>query len=142
MKVPFTWTLGLGYAAVGLAAGVVSGLFGVGGGILMVPAAILLFGREAQTAVGTSLLVIIPTALVGTIRHWGYHNVDVPLAVGLCFGSMVGAYAIGAPLAERLQAGLLEKLFGVLMILVGLRMLGVFELVGSLFGLGQPGGGA
>ncbi len=142
MKFSLSLAQGLAYAGVGLAAGIISGLFGVGGGILMVPAAALIFGLEMQTAVGTSLLVIVPTALVGTIRHWGYGNVDLPVALGLCFGSLVGAYAIGAPLAERMDAPLLKKLFGVLMIVVGLRMTGAFGLIGSLLGIGQPGGGA
>lgn len=116
----------LGYLGVGLVVGILSGLLGIGGGVLMVPAIVLIWGQSMQTAVGTSLAVMIPGALAGVMRHhFSFGNVDFRLAGLLAVGAVVGTYAIGAPLAEYLPGAVLKKIFGVLMIIIGLRMLGV-----------------
>lgn len=133
MKLPPLLTAGALYAAIGLAAGTISGLFGVGGGILMVPAAVMLLKADIHTAVGTSLAVIVPTALVGTIRHHQFGHVDFSMAIGLAVGALVGAYLIGAPLAKATEPDKLKLMFGILMIIVGLRMTGAFSAVASLF---------
>jgi len=133
MKLAPLLKLGLVYTTVGVAAGTASGLFGVGGGILMVPAAVLLLGVTQQIAEGTSLLVIVPTALVGAIVYCRHGNADFKMAAGFAVGALVGAYLIGAPLAQRIPADKLKLLFGLFMILVGLKMSGAFEALGSLF---------
>ena len=72
------------YVGVGATVGVISGLFGIGGGILMVPAIVFIWTREMQTAVGTSLAVMVPTALAGVVRHHvSFANVDFRLAAAL-----------------------------------------------------------
>jgi hypothetical protein len=107
---------------IGLVSGVTSGLFGVGGGIVMVPAMILLMHLTAHQAVGTSLAVIIPTALIGSFQHHRQENVEWRLALSLMPMAVVGGY-LGARLAEQLSAGQLKRAFGAFLVLVGLRLL-------------------
>lgn len=116
-----------GYLGAGTVIGLISGLFGIGGGILMVPLIVFAWGRDMQLAVGTSLAVMIPSALAGTLRHHGYGNVDFKLAGALAVGAVLGTTFIGAPLAEYLPAETLKKAFGVLMVLAGLKMTGLFD---------------
>lgn len=121
------------YIGVGATVGVISGLFGIGGGILMVPAIVFIWSREMQTAVGTSLAVMVPTALAGVLRHHlSFANVDFKLAAALAAGAIVGTTLIGAPLAEALPGETLKKLFGVLMVIAGLKMAGVFDYLWAL----------
>ncbi len=121
------------YLGIGTAVGVISGLFGIGGGILMVPAIIFVWQRDIKIAVGTSLAVMIPSAIAGMLRHhYSYQNVDWRIAAGLAVGAIVGSFAIGVPLAELLPSETLKKAFGVLLIIFGLKMAGVFDFVTSL----------
>ncbi len=108
--------------AAGVVVGVVSALFGVGGGVLMVPFLVLIVGLGQHAAEGTSLLVIVPTAIVGTIAHVRRGYVEVPTAARLAVGGVVGAVA-GALLGLELSAGTLRSLFALLVALVGIRMI-------------------
>ena len=98
--VELTWPLGLGLVAVGLVTGVLSGLLGVGGGVIVVPAMILLFGYSDLIAKGTSLLMMIPTALSGTIGNVRRSNVDVKsglmIGVAACVTVTLGSLTAGA----------------------------------------------
>ncbi len=120
------------YALIGLVVGLMSALLGIGGGVLMVPVLHLAFGKDMQTAVGTSLAAMVLGSLAGAARHAGFANIDWTLAAGLGAGAVVGAYAVGAPLAEALPSDVLRKAFGILMLVFGLRMIGVFEWVAAL----------
>lgn len=107
--------------AAGFGAGVVSGLFGVGGGIVFVPALVLILDSEQVVAEATSLVAIIPVALVGAYRQRGYGNVDLRLGVTIGLISIptaVGAAALANALPER---GL-QLLFAGLCIGLALRM--------------------
>src|SRR5262245_43873587 len=106
-------------AVIGLVSGVASGLFGVGGGIVMVPAMVYLLSTNMKVAVGTSLVVIIPTALMGSLKHYQLGHVNWRLAASLIPLAVVGGF-IGAALTKPLPAETLKKLFGGFMILVGL----------------------
>lgn len=129
------WISVLGGLGLGLVTGVLSGLLGVGGGILMVPAMIYFWQFEPKLAVGTSLAVMIPTSLVGALRHhYSYGNVDWALAAVLAVGAVVGTGLLGAPLAELLPGDVLKKVFGIALLLVALNMLGVFEWIAALRG--------
>jgi len=122
------------YLGVGTLVGVISGLFGIGGGILMVPLIVFVWHREMQTAIGTSLAVMVPASLAGVLRHhYSFANVDFKLAAALAVGAMLGTALIGAPLAERLPGDTLKQLFGVVMVISGLKMAGLFEWVPTLF---------
>ena len=107
---------------VGLAAGVVAAGLGVGGGIIFVPALVLFLDYSQQLAQGTSLAVILPTAVVGAVAHARRGRVlwrqAVPIAV-----SGVGGAMLGAALALRLDGLLLRRLFAGLLVVLALRLL-------------------
>ena len=107
---------------IGLVSGVSSGLFGVGGGIVMVPAMMFFMGVPIKTAVGTSLAVIIPTALMGTYKHFSQGNVDWKIALSLAPTAIIGGYS-GAWLTTIISADNLKRGFGGFLVLVGLRLL-------------------
>jgi hypothetical protein len=119
------------YLGVGTVVGIISGLFGIGGGVLMVPAIIFIWQKEPKVAVATSLAVMIPGALAGVARHhFTYGVVDWRIAAGLAVGTVVGSFAIGAPLANYLPAETLKKGFGVLLVVSGLKMSGILDFIG------------
>ncbi len=105
----------------GLVAGVLAGLFGVGGGILFVPTLTLGLGLTQLHAEATSLLAIIPTVLAGTWRQQRYGNVRWRPAIVLGLAA-VGGVEGGVILAEHLPEHLLQRLFGGLMILVAAQV--------------------
>lgn len=110
---------------IGLVSGIVSGLFGVGGGIVMVPAMVLLLSppiRDIKQAVGTSLVVIIPTALMGSYKHFTQGNIEWRTALSLAPLAIAGSY-LGAWLTTRISADNLKRAFGGFIILVGVRLL-------------------
>lgn len=108
--------------AVGVGAGGLSAVLGIGGGVVLVPALVLGFGFSQHAAEGTSLAVIVPTALLGAARHTrrGYTDWRAGLTVGL--GGVVGAPA-GAAVALTLEGLVLQRLFAVLLLVLGLRLL-------------------
>lgn len=107
---------------IGLVSGLASGLFGVGGGIVMVPAMLWLLPiRDIKQAIGTSLLVIIPTALVGSMKHFQQGNVEWRIALALAPLAIVGGFG-GAWLTTQISSGQLRRAFGGLLILVGCRL--------------------
>jgi len=113
------WTI-VAALALGLAAGVLSGVFGVGGGILFVPALVAL-GLGQVEAAATSLLAIVPTAAVGTWRQRVHGNLRVRPALVVGLAAVVGAEA-GVQIATRLDETLLRRLFGVLLVLVAAQL--------------------
>jgi len=116
-------------ALIGLVSGITSGLFGVGGGIIMVPAMLFFLSppiRDIKQAVGTSLLVIIPTAIMGTWKHFNkdpsISNVNWPVALSLAPTAVIGGY-IGAWLTKMISAGDLKRAFGAFIMLIGIKLL-------------------
>jgi len=113
----------LHYLALGLLGGVVSGLVGVGGGIVIVPALVFICGMEQHLAQGTTLAMLIPP--IGILAAWTYWKqgfVDVKVALLMCVGFVLGGL-IGAKIATALPTKMLEKVFAVAMLLVSLKML-------------------
>jgi uncharacterized protein len=108
-------------AFLGLVAGVLSGLFGVGGGILFVPALTLGLGLTQLHAEATSLLAIIPTAVSGAAQQARFGNVRWRVAVLIGVTSIAGVEA-GARIAEALPQHVLKQLFAVLLILVAAQI--------------------
>ena len=104
----------------GLAAGVLAGMFGVGGGILFVPTLVAL-GLDHHDATGTSLLAIIPTVLVGTWRQSRYGNVRWRGALVIGLAAAVAAQG-GVALAEALSDATLRRLFAGLLVLVAVQI--------------------
>jgi uncharacterized protein len=107
--------------ALGFVAGVLAGLFGVGGGILFVPTLTLGLGLTQLHAEATSLLAIIPTVAAGTWRQQRYGNVRWRPAVVIGLAAVAGVEG-GVAVAERLPEGILQRLFGALMILVAVQI--------------------
>jgi uncharacterized membrane protein YfcA len=110
-----------GLIALGAGTGVLAGLFGVGGGIVIVPALILFFGVTDVVAKGTSLLVILPTALVGTASNLRRGNADIGIAA-LVGGSGVVAAFLGVQIAARLNHTLSTATFAVLLLVASARL--------------------
>jgi hypothetical protein len=111
--------------AVGLVAGVLSALLGIGGGLIMVPAMALLLNIRQHRAVATSLAVIIPTALAAALRyeHETAGRLQIAVIAFLALGGVVGG-VVGALAANALRGRQLRRLFGVLVIGVGVFVLG------------------
>ena len=104
----------------GLAAGVLSGVFGVGGGILFVPT-LLLLGLGQVEAAATSLAAIVPTAATGALRQRAYGNLRARAALVVGVVSIVGA-EIGVQVATHLSEDLIRRAFGVLLVVVAARL--------------------
>ena len=112
-----TWTL----AAIGTLGGAFSGLFGVGGGVVMVPLLILWLGYEERSATGTSLGAIVVIASVAVAVQASYGNVDV--AKGLLVGvPAVGGVLLGTWLQQRVDVRWISVLFAVLLVAVAVDM--------------------
>jgi uncharacterized membrane protein YfcA len=105
----------------GFAAGMLAGLFGVGGGILFVPTLTLVLGLEQLHAQATSLLAILPTVIVGAALQQRYGNVRWRPALVLGLAGAAGVLG-GGLIAEALPQAALRRLFGALMILVAIQI--------------------
>ncbi|MBF0161509.1 MAG: sulfite exporter TauE/SafE family protein [Magnetococcales bacterium] len=119
----------VGYLGTGLVAGVIAGLFGIGGGIVIVPALLFLFHQDGinpvismQLAVGTSLATIIFTNLSATWHHQQRQSVHWPMVRRYLPGVLLGAW-LGAQLVAILDASTLRGLFGLFELAIALRLL-------------------
>lgn len=111
-----------GLLGIGLLSGTLAGLLGVGGGIIMVPAMIVLFGMPSVVAKGTSVAVIIPTSIMGTIRNRAVRNADVRVGAVIGLAGVVSAVA-GSLIADRMSDPVANALFAVLLVVVAARQL-------------------
>ena len=112
----------LALLAIGLTAGMLSGLLGIGGGVLMVPAMVLVLGLDQHVAQGTSLLVIIPAAALGSFTHHRRGRLALRDAGALAAGGVIGA-VLGSFTALSLDEALMRRLFAVLILIVAVRLL-------------------
>ena len=111
------------YIIVGLVAGTLSGMLGIGGGIVMVPALVFLFNLSQHQAQGTTLALMVPP--IGLLAAWTYYKagyVDWKIAGFICIGFFIGGL-IGAKSVVHLPEALLRKIFGVVFLLVSLKMI-------------------
>lgn len=116
-----TWTTGPGLAVLGVVTGVLAGLLGVGGGIVVVPALVLLFGTSDLVAKGTSLLMMIPTALSGTIGNLRRGNVDL-VAAALVGVAACTTTALGAWIATLVDPFAGNLLFAAFLVFISVQM--------------------
>lgn len=116
-----TWLTGIGLALLGLVTGVLAGLLGVGGGIVVVPALMIVFGVSDLVAKGTSLLMMIPTAISGTVGNLRRRNVDLVVAVAVG-ASACTTTALGAWLATLLDPLTANILFAAFLTYVAVQM--------------------
>jgi len=106
---------------IGLFGGLTSGLFGLGGGSVFVPLLVFVLGFDIHLAIGTSLAVVIPTALIGVLKNQSAHMIDWKTVVLLVALSMIGAW-VGATLSLKMNSLLLKRLFACILILIALRL--------------------
>ena len=110
------------YLAIGAVAGVLSGLFGVGGGVLIVPALIYFLKMGAHTAVGTSLgALLLPVGMLGALAYYRAGNIELKASLLIALGLFLGAY-LGARLALSMSAINLTRAFSLFLVLVAVRM--------------------
>jgi uncharacterized membrane protein YfcA len=109
---------------VGAAAGLVSGLLGVGGGVVLVPGIVWALGTNQRRAVANSLLAIIPISIVGVATYYlaSGHHVRFDLGVVLAVGGIAGA-PLGVAVGHRVSDRQLQVAFGILMVAAALRLL-------------------
>jgi hypothetical protein len=111
------------YVALGLVAGVFGGMLGIGGGSVLIPALVYLFGMTQHQAQGTTLAIMIPPiGLLAAMRYYQSGNVKLGMAAFICIGFFVGGL-IGAHFAQGISDSLLKKIFGVFLLAVSLNMI-------------------
>lgn len=111
------------YILLGLVAGIFSGLIGIGGGIIIVPVLVLVFGLSQHSAQGTTLALMVPP--IGLLAAWAYYKqgfVDLKIAAFVCLGFFVGGF-IGAKFAAKIPDDTLRKIFGGVLLLASLKMI-------------------
>jgi uncharacterized membrane protein YfcA len=110
-------------AVLGLVAGVASGVVGIGGGIILVPALVFLFGLSQHQAQGTTLALLVPP--IGILAAWAYWKqgfVDIRIAGLICAGFILGSL-LGAKLSIGLSDQTLQRVFGITLLLISIKMI-------------------
>lgn len=113
----------IAFVLLGLIAGSVSGLIGIGGGIIIVPALVLIFGLSQKEAQGTTLALLVPP--IGVLAAYTYYKrglVDTKIALLVCLGFLIGGL-IGARLTTRLSNRIVVRLFGISLLLISLKII-------------------
>ncbi|GIW31877.1 MAG: hypothetical protein KatS3mg071_2051 [Meiothermus sp.] len=108
---------------IGAAAGILSGFFGIGGGVVVVPALVFLLGLSQLQATATSLAaLLLPVGILGVLNYYRVGAVNLPVASLLALGLLVGTY-FGSRVALTLPEAVLRRGFGILLILIALQLL-------------------
>lgn len=108
---------------IGVIAGILSGLLGIGGAVLIIPALVLFLGFSQQTAQGTTLLMMVPP--IGALAAFQYYKegtVDFKVAGILAVGFLIGGY-LGGKYANQIPQDILKKIFAVLLLIIAFKML-------------------
>lgn len=111
------------YIILGLVAGTLSGMIGIGGGIIIIPALVFFFGLSQHMAQGTTLALMVPP--VGILAAWTYYKqgyVDLSMAAFICIGFFIGGF-LGAKAATAMPSAILEKIFGFSLLLISIKMI-------------------
>jgi uncharacterized protein len=122
---------------IGLAAGTLSGLVGVGGGIIIVPALVFFLGFSQQAAQGTSLgLLLLPAGILAVINYYKQGFIDLKVVGIMCAAFVLGGW-LGSKLALSMSQEVVKKIFAVVLFYTAFKMMGwdtlVFKWVKSLF---------
>ena len=113
----------IAYIFLGVISGTLSGLIGIGGGIIIIPALVFFFGLSQHTAQGTTLaLMVPPIGLLAALNYYQHGYVNLKIAAFICIGFFLGGW-LGANFATSLSNAVLEKVFGFLLLLISLKML-------------------
>lgn len=111
------------YLTLGICAGIFSGILGIGGGSILIPAFVYILGMSQHQAQGTTLaLMVPPIGLLAALRYWQEGNVKIPVAAWVCIGFFLGAF-VGAGMAQKIEEPILKKTFGIFLFLVSLKMI-------------------
>lgn len=111
------------YIILGLVAGIFSGMFGIGGGTILIPALVFILGLTQHQAQGTTLAIMIPPiGLLAAWRYWQAGNVKISVAGFICIGFFIGGL-LGANLIHNVSDPMLKKLFGIYLLFISLRMI-------------------
>jgi len=111
------------YIILGLIAGIFSGAFGIGGGTILIPALVFLFGLTQHQAQGTTLAILVPPiGLLAAWRYWQAGNVKLNIAAFICLGFFVGGL-FGANLIHNVSDPMLKKLFGFYLLFISAQMI-------------------
>lgn len=111
------------YIILGIVAGILGGMFGIGGGTILIPAMVFLFGLTQHQAQGTTLAIMVPPiGLLAAWRYWQAGNVKLSMAGFICLGFLLGGL-LGANLIHNVPDPLLKKLFGVYLLIISVRMI-------------------
>jgi hypothetical protein len=115
-----TWVL---LILIGLTAGVLSGFFGIGGGLILVPALVYIMGYQQHQAQGTSLgVLLLPVVIMGAYQYWREGYIDVKAVLLLALGFVIGGY-LGSQLALKLNQVVLQRVFAIFLIFMALKYL-------------------
>ena len=113
----------LGLLAIGIVAGVAAGMFGIGGGLIIVPALVLLYKMSQHAAVGTSLgAILMPVGALAAWVYWKNGNLNVKYSLLIALGLLVGGF-VGAKLVEPVSDLTMRRLFGGFLLLVSIKMI-------------------
>jgi uncharacterized membrane protein YfcA len=113
----------LGFIVLGLVAGILSGLVGIGGGVLIVPCLVFIFGLSQAQAQGTTLALLVPPiGLLAALEYYRRGYVDLRIAALICLGFFIGGL-FGGKLAVSLPQETLRRIFGVALLLISLKMI-------------------
>lgn len=111
------------YIILGLAAGIFSGFLGIGGGTILIPVMVYIFGLTQHQAQGTTLaLMVPPIGLLAAMRYYYSGNVKIGMAAFICIGFFIGGL-IGAHFVQKVPEPMLKKFFGLFLLFVALRMI-------------------
>jgi uncharacterized membrane protein YfcA len=111
------------YLILGVIAGILSGVFGIGGGTILIPALVFLFGLTQHQAQGTTLAILVPPiGLLAALRYYYAGNVKLNMAAFICIGFFFGAL-LGAHYIQAVPDSMLKRLFGIYLVVLGARMI-------------------
>jgi hypothetical protein len=111
------------FISLGLLSGFLSGMIGIGGGVIIVPALVFLFGLSQHQAQGTTLALLVPP--IGLLAAWTYYKhgfVDLRIAAFICAGFVLGGL-LGANIATGLSNETLQRVFGIALLVISLKMI-------------------
>jgi uncharacterized protein len=112
----------LTFVAIGMVAGILSGLFGIGGGILIIPALVFLADFNAKLAIGTSLgAMLLPVGILGAYAYYQEGNLNPKGSLLIGLGLFFGAY-LGAKLAQQFSGATLQRMFAVFIVIMAIRL--------------------
>jgi uncharacterized membrane protein YfcA len=106
---------------IGLATGLANGVFGSGGGTILVPCLVFFMDVEDHKAHATAISVILPISIVSSVIYYKYNVIDISLTVKVIFGSVIGGF-VGSMLLNKISVDILRKIFGTFMIIAAFRM--------------------